>query len=318
MASPLAELLTRRLLVVTGKGGVGKTCVASAIACAAARRGLETVIVEVGDPPAVPPLLGAVSPAASREPVELAPHLYWLQIDPLDTLSEYLELQLPARRLVRRVVHNAAFRRLLEAAPGWRELITLGKLWYLETRIALDKPRWDLLVVDAPATGHGLSFLSVPGVVTDTVRLGPLRRHTEWVQALLRDPERTRVLPVTLPEELPIKEALELRERVRGLGLALGPLIANGVEPVPDLRDPERVLEALGSLARSDDDAAAPLPPVHVLREVLEHSLRRSRLQRAFLDDLREQHGEAAYELPQLPEGMDLGCLTEALEEALG
>jgi anion-transporting ArsA/GET3 family ATPase len=312
-------LLARRLLVITGKGGVGKTSVAGALGSCAARRGLETVVVEVTDPPVLPGLLGVDDPPLDREPQELAPHLHWLRIDPLDALSEYLELQLPVRLLVRGVLRNAGFRRLLEAAPGWRELITLGKLWYLETRTDdASRPRWDLLIVDAPATGHGLSFLSVPGVVTDTVRLGPLRRHTEWVQALLRDPERTVVVPVTLPEELPIKETLELRERVRGLGLALGPLIANGVEPGPELVEPERVLAALETASRSGDDAAAPLPPLSVLREVLDHGLRRAVLQRAFLERLRNDHGEPVYELPMLPDGADVERLADALEAALG
>ena len=315
MASPLASLLERRLLIVTGKGGVGKTTVATALARVAAGRGLDTVVVEVTDPPTVPALLGAGAVATQREPQELAPHLFWLRIDPLDALSEYLELQLPVARVVRRVVRNAGFRRLLEAAPGWRELITLGKLWYLETRVDAGRPRWDLLIVDAPATGHGLSFLSVPTVVTDTVRLGPLRRHTEWVQQMLRDPARTLVVPVTLPEELPVKETLELRERVRELGLAAGPLLANGVEPAPAIDAPERVLAALAALP---EDAAAPLPPVSELCQVLDHSLRRAALQRRFLGQLREDHGEAAFEIPLLPEGADTERLAVELERALG
>ncbi len=318
MASALEDLLARRLLIVTGKGGVGKTSVACALGCTAARRGLRTVIVEVTDPPQVPGLLGAAELAPGREPREIAPHLYWLQIDPLDTLSEYLELQLPARRLVRAAVRSEALRRLLDAAPGWRELITLGKLWYLETRVDEGTPRWDLLIVDAPSTGYGLSFLSVPGVVTDTVRLGPLRRHTEWVQALLRDPARTQVVPVTLPEELPIKETLELCERVRGLGLSLGPLIANGVEPGPALEDPARVLAALDTVSQLAEDAAAPLPGISVLREVLDHGVRRAGLQRGFLEQLRERHGEPVYELPLLPDGMDVERLADLLERALG
>ncbi len=315
MASPLADLLERRLLIVTGKGGVGKTSVVTALARIAAGRGLDTVVVEMTDPPAVPPLLAAGPVETQREPQELAPHLFWLRIDPLDTLSEYLELQLPAGRLVSRVIRNAGFQRLLDAAPGWRELITLGKLWYLETRVREERPRWDLLIVDAPATGHGLSFLSVPTVVTATVHLGPLRRHTEWVQQLLRDPARTLVLPVTLPEELPVKETLELCERVRELGLAVGPLLANGVEPTPALDAPERILAALAALP---EDAAAPLPPLPELREVLDHSLRRTALQRHFLQQLREDHGEAAFELPLLPDGADTKQLAAELERALG
>ncbi len=318
MASPLEELLARRLLIVTGKGGVGKTSVASALARVATRRGLDTVVVEVTDPPMVPALFGVSGLGPEREPRELESHLYWLQIDPLDTLSEYLELQLPAKRLVRSAVHNGGFQRLLDAAPGWRELIALGKLWYLETRVDQGAPRWDLIIVDAPATGHGLSFLSVPTVVTDTVRLGPLRRHTEWVQELLHDPVRTLVVPVTLPEELPVKEVLELRERVRDLGLTLGPLIANGVEPVPELSEPGRVLEALGALARTADDSSEPLPPASVLHDLLEHGLRRGALQRRFLDLLREQHAEAAFELPLLPDGADVERLADELERGLG
>jgi len=208
---------------------------------------------------------------------------------------------------------------MLEAAPGWRELITLGKLWYLASREDEGVARWDLLVVDAPATGHGLSLLSVPDVVTDTVRLGPLRRHTEWVQALLRDPQRTVVLPVTLPEELPIKETLELCERVRALGLAIGPLIANAVEPAPALPRAEAVLAALAGLP---EDSAHPLPPVPELAEVLEHSLRRAGLQRAFLSELATRHGSPALELPWLPQGVcgrpDIEQLADALERVLG
>ena len=116
MASPLARLLEHRLLIVTGKGGVGKTSVATALARVAAGRGLDTVVVEMTDPPAVPPLLAAGQVETQREPQELAPHLFWLRIDPLDTLSQYLELQLPGGRLVSILGAGAFFR------EGRREL----------------------------------------------------------------------------------------------------------------------------------------------------------------------------------------------------
>jgi anion-transporting ArsA/GET3 family ATPase len=101
-----------------------------------------------------------------------------MRIDPYEALAEYLGLQIGLRGVVRRVFGNRAFRQLMDASPGWRELITLGKIWHLEQmKEANGKPRFDLIVVDAPATGHGLTFLDVPRVVGSAVRAGPLRRH---------------------------------------------------------------------------------------------------------------------------------------------
>ena len=174
MSSALETLLERRLLLITGKGGTGKSTLAVAIARLAARRGLETVVVELGDETTLPPLLTdrpeEFPEGDGRNPVAVAPHLHTLRIRPLEALTEYLELQIPIRPMVHLLTRNAAFRRLLEAAPGWRDLITLGKLWHLESLRDDGRPRWDLIVVDAPATGHGLSFLSIPGVVLETVQ----------------------------------------------------------------------------------------------------------------------------------------------------
>ena len=178
------------------------------------------------------------------------------------------------------------------------------------------RPRWELIVVDAPATGHGLSFLSVPGVVLEAVRIGPLRRHTERVQELLQDPERTRVLPVTLPEELPIKETLELCERLRSLGLATGPLIANAVESAPALGDLDAVLEALADVP--DAEAPTPLVEPGALSEALRQRAQRAAMQRHFLAELDAQSGLAHLELPYLTEGIDGPAGVARLAQALG
>ena len=290
MSAPLEDLLKRRLLLITGKGGTGKTTLAAAIARLASRRGLRTVVVEVGSGTAVSPLLtedvASVPPGDGRRPVPLGPDLYSLRVDPLEALREYLELQLYFRPVVTVVTRNPGFRRLLDAAPGWRELITLGKLWHLETRQEAGRPRWDLIVVDAPATGQGLAFLSVPRVVIETVRMGPLRRHTEWVQALLTDPKRTLVLPVTLAEELPVRETLELCTSVRELGLSVGPILANAVEPQPDLDDAGLVARWLERVP--DDAAPTGLSPA-VLKKCLDHAARRGAMQQLFLHELRKQ-----------------------------
>lgn len=316
------SLFDRRLLIVTGKGGTGKSTLAAGLALLAARRGLDTVIVELGEEPTIGPLLverpGELLRGDGRNPVPIGPRLFTLRIDPLEALTEYLELQFYVRPVVGFVTRNPAFRRLLDAAPGWRELITLGKLWHLESQRVADRPRWDLLVVDAPATGHGLSLLSVPHVVLETVRLGPLRRHTDWVQGLLTDPKRTLVLPVTLPEELPVRETLDLCRRVRELGLATGPILANGIEPRPALHDVPAVLEALGRIPSSND---SPSLSPETLARCLDHAVRRTSQQRFFLEELGRAERGPLVEIPFLPEGVSspgrMAELASALETSL-
>ena len=324
MTGVLGKLLSRRLVLVTGKGGTGKSSIAAALGVLAARSGVRAVVVELGSSDVLRELLagpsGAASRPASREPEKLGEQLFALRIDPMEALEEYLELQLRVRLLARAIVGNSAFHRFLEAAPGWRELVTLGKLWYLLTREdRAGAPRWPLVIVDAPATGHGLSLLSVPSVVRDTVRVGALRRNTDPVHALVTDPARTWVLPVTLPEELPVNETLELRARVRELGVGLGPVIANGVEPPLALADPERVLACVARLPA--DAAPSPLAAPRVIAAAARHRLARAAMQRGFLAQLERALGEPARELPWLAQGVDgpegVGALADALAGAL-
>ena len=324
MTDLLSQLLARRLLLVTGKGGTGKTSVAAALGRIAADAGVKTLVVELGHAAVLPDLLGAKRPHAGsdsrRDPEPAGAGLFTLRLIPEEALLEYLELQLRVRALARGIVGNAGFRRFLEAAPGWRELITLGKLWHLVTREdARGRPVWPLIVIDAPATGHGLSLLSTPAVILDTVRIGPLRRNTDLVQTLLTDAARTLVLTVTLLEELPVNETLELRARVRALGLGLGPVIANGVEPPLALPDAERVLAAVESL----DGADAPsrfADPVTVCASV-RHRLLRSRMQAGFLTRLEREVGAAPLVLPWLEQGVDgpdgVAALAAYLQTAL-
>jgi anion-transporting ArsA/GET3 family ATPase len=321
---PLTQLLSRRLLLVTGKGGTGKTSVAAALGRLAAGRGVRTLVVELGHTAVLPDLLGAAPlPARAnplRDPRPAGANLFCLRLVPEEALLEYLELQLRVRMLARGIVGNAGFRRFLEAAPGWRELITLGKLWHMVTRSdARGAPLWPLIVIDAPATGHGLSLLSTPKVILDTVRLGPLRRNTDLVQALLSDAAKTLVLTVTLLEELPVNETLELRTRVRELGLALGPVIANGVEPPLVLPDAERVLELVETLDASA--APSPLAEPRALCASARHRRSRARMHDGFLAKLERETQGPPLVLPWLEGGVDgpdgVGALAGALERAL-
>jgi anion-transporting ArsA/GET3 family ATPase len=287
---------------VTGKGGTGKTTLAAALASAAAGRGLRVVVAELGRSSVLPRLLALdASPGPDYPERELRPGLYAIRIDPFEALAEYLGLEIGMQGLARRVLANRGFRQLLEAAPGWRELIELGKVWHLEQMREGGRPRFDLIVVDAPATGHGLSFLDVPRVVISAVRAGPLRHHTEQVEALLHDAQRTLVLPVTLAEELPARETSLLVARVRELGLPLDRVVVNGLRARPV---PEGLGDLAGALLRVPPDAAPGLPPPAVLAACVRAQSERHAQGERYRAEIAQRTGLPIVTLPYLPEGI--------------
>jgi hypothetical protein len=250
-AGSLTSLLDRRLVIITGKGGTGKTTVAAALAVAAARRGRSVLVAEVGGQEQIPQRVAPGHPPVGYAGAELLSGLTSIHIDPFQALAEYLGLQLHVRGLVNLVLGNKGFRQLLEASPGWRELITLGKVWHLaQMRNASGGPLYELIIVDAPATGHGLTFLDVPRVVASAVRTGPLRSHAHVIEDWIHDPAESLLLPVALAEELPARETAELVARVRNqVGIAIDRVVVNAVARAPfgppATRDLDRRLAAI-------------------------------------------------------------------------
>jgi anion-transporting ArsA/GET3 family ATPase len=308
------SILDRRLVIVTGKGGTGKTTVAATLAQAAAAQGRRVLVAEMGLDEHLPSILarGPVGPAGP-EGRELAPGLRALRIDPYEALAEYLGLQLKLGGMVRRALRNASFRQLMEASPGWRELITLGKVWHLEQQTdARGAPRFDLLVVDAPATGHGLTFLDVPRVVGSAVRAGPLRRHAGWVEAMIRDPERTLLLPVAIAEELPARETAELVGRLREqVGVSVDRVVVNAVTPAPF---PPDVPDLDARLARLPADLAIPgAPPPAALAACAAHLGARHALNRRWSEEIARTTGLPLVPLPRLARGVRGPADLEAL-----
>jgi anion-transporting ArsA/GET3 family ATPase len=312
------SLLERRLVIVTGKGGTGKTTVSAALALAAARAGLRVLVAEMGPDEQIPRLLDPRAPQAGYAGCAILPGLRAMRIDPFEALAEYLGLQLGVRAIVDIVVRNKAFRQLMTAAPGWRELITLGKIWHLAQLDAEDTSgrRFDLIVVDAPATGHGVAFLDVPRVVLSAVRSGPLRAHAQRVEQMLEDSKETLVLPVALAEELPAREIAELTHRVRDeMGIAIDRVIVNAVvEPpfpaaIPDLDE---------ALARLDGDLAfGALPRARALARCAHYLRSRHELNRRFAAEIQHTTGLPIVELPQLPEGIQGADQIASLASAL-
>ena len=314
--SPPRPLLERRLVIVTGKGGTGKTTVAAALAVAGARAGLRVLVAEMSPDEQIPGLIAPGSPASGYQGRTLRPRLGSMQIDPFEALTEYLGLQIGTPGIVRRVLETRAFRQLLNAAPGWRELITLGKVWHLEQMQAGGGPRYDLIVVDAPATGHSVAFLSAPRVVVSAVRAGPLRRHSKLVEEMLEDPERTLLLPVALAEELPARETAELVARVRAdVGIAIDRVVVNAVAPQPFPPGQGNLDRHLSALPPDLDLGALPRP--RTLAACASFLRSRHELNRGYVRQIGEATGLPVVELPYAALGFEASGSLEALSEAL-
>lgn len=293
------SLLDHRLIIVTGKGGVGKTTVSCALAEAARQAGKRVLLAETAPIESVASHFDAQPAPLGYLGRTLRPGLHAMRVDPHEALADYVRLQTGLGAVTDRVLHTEIFQQLLEAAPGWRELIVLGKVWHLEQkRNDRDEPLYDLLIVDAPSTGHGLTFLDVPRVVQQAVRTGPLSRHAGWVEGLVHDRERTLLLPVTLPEELPVSETAELVARAQSdIDIAVDRIVVN--------RLPVRLSDGLdAALARLPADLGfEALPRVADLREIIEHASRRDMLARAQRARVSSLCRLPVVDMPNIPSG---------------
>src|SRR3954470_14316647 len=173
----MADLLDKRLVVVTGKGGVGKTTVASSLGLLAARRGKRTIVCEVAEQERMSRAFGAKG--VSYRESQVAEGLWAFSVDPERAKEEWLEFQLRSGTLAGVLGHSRIFQYLTAAAPGLAELVTIGKVWelaQLQRKTARASP-YDLVIVDAPATGHGLAMLRAPRTFADVARVGPINRQ---------------------------------------------------------------------------------------------------------------------------------------------
>ncbi len=219
--TPLTDLTVSNLVIVAGKGGVGKTTVTAVLARAATDAGLRVLVVELD---------GKSTLAA------LVPDLIVRHISAADALEEYL-FEHGFRRIAKRLAATGVIDVISTAAPGINDLVVLGKIKQLER-----SGEWDLVIVDGPAAGHAVTFLTSAAGLLDAIRGGPIRSQAEDVQAMLSDPERCQVLLVALPETTPINELIETAIAVETrVGARLGSIIVNQVDPQALLADPASV-----------------------------------------------------------------------------
>ena len=228
-----ALLRDRAVLYVTGKGGVGKTTVAAALGLAAAKTGRRTIVCEVAEQDRMSRAFARHGVRPEQE-VELAKDLWAITIDPHAGAGGVARQAARGGAAARVLGHSHAFQYFVAAAPGAKELITIAKVWELAQTERWDRSNraYDLVVVDAPASGHGIGMLTTPRTFGEIARVGPIRRQATKVSEMLADPARTGYVAVALPEEMPVNETIELERRLRdAVGLGLDAIVMNAMWP---------------------------------------------------------------------------------------
>ena len=274
---PAQFLTASGVLIVAGKGGVGKTAVTAALAVAASSIGVRTLVVEVEGKGAMAAMfdadpLGYRDAELIRAATEHADGIHGgvtaRTITPDDALLDYLADH-GLQRVSNRLVTSGALDLVATAVPGIRDILVLGKIKQLER-----SGDWDLIILDAPAAGHAITFLRSARGLADAVKVGPIHTQATDVLELLCDPQRCRVALVTLPEETPVNEVIETAYSLEDeVGVALGPVLVNGVFPILDgvAIDPEAAAASAGvSLLEGEAELLRAAAEFRVSRSALQ------------------------------------------------
>lgn len=298
------DLLSKRLIVVSGKGGVGKTVISSALGLLASRQGLNVLLIKIDDQ-------GRTAQLFESEPLgdqvrPLRENVSAVNLDPITVVSEFLQRQLRVKTLVRHIVGSTLFQNWFRVSPAIKEMILLGRVWALveERSWWRNRPTWDLVIFDAPATGHGLGLLGLPEQASKLL-IGPMRSNALAVKALLQNPLTTSVVLVTIPEEMPVNETVHFYEQAKQqLDTPLAAVILNAVPPRRlDGDDPAPATAALqgpagrAALGRLLGDAEAARRAV---TEAVRWSVERRALAERYREELRERVPLPLLEVPHL------------------
>ncbi|HEY5052866.1 MAG TPA: ArsA family ATPase [Solirubrobacterales bacterium] len=296
---PIPELLDKRLVFVTGKGGVGKTTVAVALGLRAAAAGKRTIVCEVSSQENASRMFDHAQ--VGFHEVEMAENLWSISIDPDESMREYVLLQLKVRAMRDMLFRSRIFNYLAAATPGLKELVTIGKIWELAQldRKVKQGRKYDLVIVDAPATGHGIGFLQTPRTFAAIARVGPIHSQAERLNSYITDQKLTGTAIVALPEEMPVNETAALEHDLRTeVGVAVDQIYLNGLYPE---RFSKKEAERIAEIAGGEEG------PVRAATRAALSEHNRARSQRAQLARLRRRVDAPVKTLPFLFEP-DLGA----------
>jgi anion-transporting ArsA/GET3 family ATPase len=309
----MAGLLDKRLIFVTGKGGVGKSTIATAIGLVAARAGLRCIVAELAAQERIQRTFD--HEGEHFEEVELAPGLFTISIDPQHAMEEYLRVK--AGPLGHALSASRVFNAFAMATPGMRELLSIGKVWELAQleRRTSDASPYDLVVVDAPATGHGLGILRTPRTFAEIAMVGPIAHQGRTIADTIDDRSFTGIVAVATPEEMPVNETLALSEALERDGLGLDAVVLNALYPRRFSDDGD-----LTSLNAALTKATDPHARAALKAALSQHA--RASAQREQRDRLATALGSEPIELPYLFTGElgpdQLELLADALEDGVG
>jgi anion-transporting ArsA/GET3 family ATPase len=278
---PPTDLLDHKLLFVTGKGGVGKSTVAAALALLASQRGKKTLACELDAKGNLADFFETGE--TNYTPREIQPNLYAMSMDTEESLQEYLRLQMRLPAIARIGPLARAFEFVATAAPGVREILTVGKpVW--EVR----EGNYDLVVVDAVASGHIVGQLAAPQAINDLVHVGLIRQQTGWLIDILGNKETTGLVIVTTPEEMPVNETIELAGRVEDeTDVVLSSIVVNRVLPELFGRGEEEVFEELRQPATVGALSEATAGNVEPVMEAARLAVTMRRTRAGHIDRLR-------------------------------
>jgi Mrp family chromosome partitioning ATPase len=297
----LSKLIDLRFVVVSGKGGVGRTTVAATLAQVAAAAGKRVLLAAASATDRLGRMFGHSEPLGPTI-TTLAPGIDGVNITPASSLHEYGLKVLRSEMITRAVFENRAVRGLLGAIPGLDAYALLGKAWWHTTETSDGRPRYDLVVFDGPASGHASLMLRIPQAILNVMPKGPLAADARAINEMLHDPARAALLIVTLAEELPAREASELASQARGpLAIPLGPLVVNAL-PTDALSAPPvaSVLDAWSVQQRGDGATSGDGPLQATLRMAAGVRAHREAADRALLA-LKRDPGLPMITLPRIP-----------------
>jgi anion-transporting ArsA/GET3 family ATPase len=324
VSTDIGDLFARRLLIQSGKGGTGKTTTSAALAVLAARRGKRVLLVEVDTHDRFAALFGKPQPVAYKV-ADVGRGVHALNLDPKQVILDFFKTHLRFTAFSRQIANSKIFQYFYAAAPGLRELLCLGKIWRLLEEQREGEPAWDCVVLDAPATGHGLAILNIARIAHDSL-FGPMKEHARKIRDMLRDPQITTLNLCALPEEMPVNEAADLfQAAVSDLDIPVGVVFMNAV--VTPLFTPENA-------ALYEQHAAALVTPGSPLARALGGQAAGTAIQRGLqrrdaramlsgqaLERIRARIPRPVVEIPFIPnmcfDPASLERVTDHLERAL-